>query len=70
MRSAAARIAAGVAVRADESEADLVGMDLAARAGFDPRAGIALWQKMGAVNKSQPISFLSTHPSGKDRIEK
>jgi predicted Zn-dependent protease len=44
-------------------------MDLAARAGFDPRAGIALWQKMGAINKNQPISFLSTHPSGKDRIE-
>jgi hypothetical protein len=40
--------------RDDEREADLVGMDLAARAGFDPRAGIALWQKMGAVNKSQP----------------
>jgi len=56
--------------RDDETEADLVGMDLAARAGFDPRAGIALWQKMGAVNKNQPLSFLSTHPSGKDRIEK
>jgi predicted Zn-dependent protease len=55
--------------RGDETEADLVGMDLAARAGFDPRAGIALWQKMGAINKNQPISFLSTHPSGKDRIE-
>lgn len=54
--------------RGDESEADLVGLDLAARAGFDPRAGVALWQKMGAINKSQPISFLSTHPTGKDRI--
>jgi Zn-dependent protease with chaperone function len=54
--------------RGDESEADLVGLDLAARAGYDPRAGVALWQKMGAVNKSQPISFLSTHPTGKDRI--
>jgi predicted Zn-dependent protease len=54
--------------RGDESEADLVGLDLAARAGFDPRAGVALWQKMGAINKSQPISFLSTHPAGKDRI--
>jgi predicted Zn-dependent protease len=54
--------------RDDEREADLIGMDLAARAGFDPRAGIALWQKMGSVNKSQPLPFLSTHPSGKDRI--
>jgi predicted Zn-dependent protease len=55
--------------RNDESEADLVGLDLAARAGYDPRAGVALWQKMAAVNKSQPISFLSTHPTGKDRIQ-
>jgi predicted Zn-dependent protease len=55
--------------RDDESEADLVGIDLAARAGYDPRAGVALWTKMAAVNKSQPISFLSTHPTGKDRIK-
>jgi hypothetical protein len=39
-------------------------MDLAARAGFDPRAGIALWQKMGAVNKSQPMpSCRPTRPA-------
>jgi len=55
--------------RDDESEADLVGLDLAARAGYDPRAGVALWTKMAAINKSQPISFLSTHPTGKDRIK-
>lgn len=55
--------------RGDESEADAVGMDLAARAGFDPRAGIALWQKMGAVNQRQPLEFLSTHPSGTTRIQ-
>jgi len=55
--------------RDDESEADLVGLDLAARAGFDPRAGIALWQKMSSVNKAQPLPFLSTHPSGSKRIE-
>ncbi len=55
--------------RDDEREADLVGLDLAARAGFDPRAGIVLWQKMGALNKSAPPAFLSTHPSGADRIE-
>jgi len=71
--AAAGVVAKGAALsysRGDETEADLVGMDLAARAGFDPRAGIALWQKMGAVNKNQPLSFLSTHPSGQDRIEK
>lgn len=54
--------------RSDESEADLVGMELAARAGFDPRAGVTLWQKMGAANQSAPPQWLSTHPSGKARI--
>lgn len=54
--------------RGDESEADLVGLDLAARAGFDPRAGIALWQKMGMLNKSAPPQWLSTHPAGANRI--
>ena len=54
--------------REDESEADLVGMELAARAGFDPRAGVTLWQKMSAVNKGGPPQWLSTHPSGKTRI--
>ncbi|WP_342119919.1 M48 family metallopeptidase [Pseudoduganella sp. OTU4001] len=55
--------------RGDETESDLVGIDLAARAGFDPRAGVALWQKMGAVNAAQPMEFLSTHPSGNSRIQ-
>jgi Zn-dependent protease with chaperone function len=55
--------------RGDETESDLVGIDLAARAGFDPRAGVALWQKMGAVNAMQPMEFLSTHPSGNSRIQ-
>jgi len=54
--------------REDESEADLVGMELAARAGFDPRAGVSLWQKMGAANKGAPPQWLSTHPSGNTRI--
>lgn len=54
--------------REDESEADLVGMELAARAGFDPRAGVTLWQKMSAANKGGPPQWLSTHPSGKTRI--
>lgn len=54
--------------REDESEADLVGMELAARAGFNPRAGVSLWQKMGAANKGAPPEWLSTHPSGNARI--
>ncbi|RJG07749.1 M48 family peptidase [Noviherbaspirillum cavernae] len=54
--------------RDDETEADLVGLDVVARAGYDPRAGIALWQKMGMVNNSAPPQWLSTHPAGKSRI--
>ena len=54
--------------REDESEADLVGMELAARAGYDPRAGVSLWQKMSTVSKNAPPQWLSTHPSGKSRI--
>jgi predicted Zn-dependent protease len=55
--------------REDESEADLVGMELAARAGYDPRAGVSLWQKMAANNKGAPPQWLSTHPSSNVRIE-
>ena len=54
--------------RQDETEADIVGLDIAARAGYDPRAGIVLWEKMGMVNKSSPPQWLSTHPAGKNRI--
>ena len=54
--------------REDESEADLVGMELAARAGYDPRAGVTLWQKMAAANKGAPPQWLSTHPSAPTRI--
>ena len=54
--------------RSDETEADLVGMELAARAGFNPRAGVSLWTKMTATQKNAPPQWLSTHPSGSRRI--
>jgi predicted Zn-dependent protease len=43
-------------------------MDLAARGGFDPAAGVTLWQKMMAAAKGAPPQFLSTHPAGETRI--
>jgi len=55
--------------RSDETEADLVGMELAARAGHDPAAGVTLWQKMMAASKGTPPEFLSTHPAGDTRIK-
>ena len=54
--------------REDETEADLVGMELAARAGYNPAAGVSLWNKMGAASKGAPPAFLSTHPTGPTRI--
>ena len=55
--------------REDESEADLVGLELAARSGFAPTAGATLWRKMASASgRSNGTKFLSTHPSGPDRI--
>ena len=53
--------------RDDERDADLVGLELAARAGYDPQAGITLWEKMAQAAKGAPPTWLSTHPSGEDR---
>ena len=55
--------------RQDESEADLIGLDLAARAGFDPRAGVTLWQKMMKAAEHAPPEFISTHPAGPARVK-
>lgn len=55
--------------RSDESDADLVGLELAARAGYQPQASVKLWQKMGqATGGKSGLAFLSTHPSGPQRI--
>jgi len=55
--------------RAAEKEADRMGIELAARAGFDPAAAATLWQKMNAVSKSGTPQFLSTHPAPSNRQE-
>ena len=56
--------------REDETDADLVGLELAARGGYNPQASVSLWQKMGqASGGAGGPGFLSTHPSGPDRIQ-
>jgi Zn-dependent protease with chaperone function len=56
--------------RNDENDADLVGLEIAARAGYNPQAAVTLWEKMGNATGSNAngLSFLSTHPSGPERI--
>ncbi len=55
--------------RASESEADRYGIELAARAGYDPRTAVKLWQKMSQASGNGPPQFLSTHPSPDNRIQ-
>jgi predicted Zn-dependent protease len=57
--------------RKQETDSDLVGLELSARAGYDPRAAVTVWRKMQALSTSsggQPPQFLSTHPSHESRI--
>jgi len=55
--------------RAHESEADYIGLLLAAQAGYDPREAVRVWERMEQVSKGQPAEFLSTHPSHGTRIQ-
>ncbi len=55
--------------RDDEKEADLVGMEIAARAGYDPAAGVTLWQKMELAAKGAPPQWMSTHPANATRVK-
>lgn len=54
--------------RKQELEADLIGLELTAKAGFDPQQAVTLWQAMGKAGGAQPPQFLSTHPSNQTRI--
>ena len=67
-----AAAAAGLAItlpnsRTSETEADRIGIELAAKAGYDPRAAATLWEKMGKAGGNGPPQFLSTHPAPQNR---
>jgi predicted Zn-dependent protease len=54
--------------RENEQEADFIGVELAARGGYDPRAALTLWQKMGQLGGGGSPEWLSTHPSNETRL--
>lgn len=55
--------------RGDESEADVLGMDYMAKAGFNPAQAVQLWQNMAKAGGQAPPEFMSTHPSNQSRIQ-
>ena len=68
MATAAAQVALTLPnSRTSESEADRIGIELAARAGYDPNAAVTLWQKMSQVSGQGGFEFMSTHPSPANR---
>lgn len=64
----AAQLASLKFSRDDETEADRLGLVMAAQAGYDPRKGVTLWQKMTSTSRDAPPQMLSTHPAGPTRI--